>query len=118
RDAKQVARVGEKSPDVVRPIRELIPGIGVVPALDANPVEAAPPVGVNQSTDEPARILLDDIALPRLEHDRARVLATGAVLWQQARPRLPVRGDHGALAILPMPDARQPTTKTTNRVDH
>ncbi|CUR54067.1 hypothetical protein NOCA2120100 [metagenome] len=69
----------------------------VVVALDVpchdpgRPVVHARAVGVEQPSEEVGRTLVDDLPLPRLEGDPAFVLATRAVLGEQARPVLPVR---------------------------
>ena len=73
------------------PLRaELVARIGV--ALDRaadlplSPVDAAPPVGVNEPPNQRPRILINELALPFLEHDRSRVLHNWSVLRKHAEP--------------------------------
>ncbi len=106
RDAHQVAGVGEHAPDVVRSVRELVTRIRVVPPLDADAVEAAPAVRVDQAAEKTARVLTDEHLLPVGQHDRAPVLGAGTVLREETGPVPVVGADRDAGHVATRIDAR------------
>jgi hypothetical protein len=87
--AYRIARISEDLEDVLREVREEVTRI-LVPAL-GNAVNHPTPAGVNQASQELARVLPHDGNLPGGKNDRAPVLGTDAVLREDTRPVLPIR---------------------------
>src|SRR5918992_633315 len=88
-----LAVLAEQPPDVVRPVREEPPRIGVLrhpparqPRREA--VDRAAAVGAQEATQELPRMAVHDLALPAGELDLAVVLAARTVLGERLRPAL------------------------------
>jgi hypothetical protein len=77
-------------PNVRRPVRELIPRIGIVPPLYVDTVESSPSVGMDETAKELARVRLHQLLLPALQGDRPLVLLARAMLRKQAAPQQPI----------------------------
>src|SRR3954468_15525441 len=97
RDAEPVEGVGEDAVDVGGPVAELVARIGVFLRRAADslrrPVGASPAVGVNEAANQRSWVDVDQLHLPRLEHDRPCVLHPTAVLRVDAEPVLGRRLD-------------------------
>jgi hypothetical protein len=55
---------------------------------------------VEEAAEEGSRVSFDDLDLPRFQHDGSFVLASSAVLWEQARPVHPVAEYRDASGLL------------------
>jgi hypothetical protein len=88
-DPQPVAGVGEQSANVVRPIRELVPRIGVVLALHMDAIQTSPTVSVDEAAQERTWCGVDNGVLPIYEFDPPEMLPAGTMLGQEADPRPP-----------------------------
>jgi hypothetical protein len=87
-DPELVACRREEVSDVIGCVREVVAGVLVGLAADTDAIDEATAIGVDQSTDELLRVLLDKPLLPARQLDPAKVLGSCPMLGKEAQDLL------------------------------
>src|SRR5206468_2615215 len=108
-DSDAVTGRAEEVLGVLRFVAELVTRVAVHLAVPADWIYDSRPVALDETTQELARFGIHDLLLPASQLDPPRVLVSGTVLREQARPLLGVHRQLGRLLTrMGLPQDRLP----------